>query len=93
MKKFEGLEIKYNYAVGRHDEQIRYRQYDPKTRSLWNRWRQYTQRKIFNNVNKDKLDTWLYRGYGADLVRFLKRKAKKRTSRRSKINNFIRRWQ
>lgn len=53
-KKFEGLENKYNYAVTQHDSQISYRQNDPKIRSLWNRWRQYTQRKIFNNINKER---------------------------------------
>ena len=65
MKRFEGLEAKYKYAVNRHDSQVTYRQYDPKTRALWNRWRQYTQRKIYNNINKVKFNTWLFRGYGS----------------------------
>lgn len=55
MKRFEGLEKKYKYAIGRHDSQVTYRQYDPTIRSLWNRWRQYTQHKIFNNNHKLKL--------------------------------------
>lgn len=36
MKRFEGLENKYKYAVGRHDGQVIYRQFDPKIRAMWN---------------------------------------------------------
>ena len=65
MKRFEGLEAKYKYAVHRHDSQVIYRQYDPKTRALWNIWRQYTQKKIFNNKKKKELEKWLFKGYSA----------------------------
>lgn len=48
-----------------HDSQVTYRQYDPTIRGLWNEWRQYTQKKIFNNLKKKQLETWLFRGYGS----------------------------
>ena len=65
MKKFESLEKKYNYAVDRHDGQVTYRQYDPKIRALWNKWRQYSQNKINNNIKSKHLNTWISRGYGS----------------------------
>jgi hypothetical protein len=36
MQKFSGLEKKFKYAVNRHNEQVTYRQYDPKVRAIWN---------------------------------------------------------
>ena len=65
MKKFEGLEKKYKYAISLHNGQVIYRQYDPKIRALWNIWRQYTQNKIYNNHYKKSLESWLFRGYSS----------------------------
>lgn len=36
MKRFEGLEKKYNYAVNTHNKQVDYRLFDAKQRSVFN---------------------------------------------------------
>jgi hypothetical protein len=79
--------------VNRHNGNVDYRQYDPLMRSLWNAWRQYTQKKIFNNIKKKKLDTWLFRGYGSDFIRLLKKKVTKKIDFKERYNAFLKRWQ
>ncbi len=78
MKRFEGLEKKYKYAINVHNGYVDYRQYDPTIRGLWNAWRQYTQKKIFNNIKKDRLDGWLLRGYSSEFFRLLKKRVSKK---------------
>jgi hypothetical protein len=36
MKRFEGLEKKYNYAVTRHNKQVDFRLFDSLNRSVFN---------------------------------------------------------
>lgn len=93
MKRFEGLEAKYKYAVHRHDSQVIYRQYDPKTRALWNVWRQYTQKKIFNNKKKKMLSSWLFKGYSSEFMYLLKRRVTNKIDLKNRIRNFQRRWE
>jgi len=61
--RFSFIETKSNYAVKRHDAQVDFRNNDVKLRRIMNFLRQYTQRKIFNNLNKRNLEKWLLKGY------------------------------
>ena len=93
MKRFEGLEAKYKYAVSRHDGQVTYRQYDPKIRALWNKWRQYTQRKIYNNINKTKLNPWLFKGYCSEFMFLLKKRVTKKIDLKNRTRKFQKKWE
>jgi len=48
MKKFEGLETKYKYAVNRHNKQVDFRLFDSLNRSVFNEWRLYAEIQVRN---------------------------------------------
>lgn len=52
MKRFEGLEAKYKYAVGRHNKQVDFRLFDSLNRSVFNEWRKYAEIKVVNKQKK-----------------------------------------
>lgn len=65
MRKFEGLEQKYKYAVTRHNQQVDYRLFDSLTRSTFNEWRKYSEIKARNKQKHNILAAWFFRGYSA----------------------------
>lgn len=77
MKRFEGLEAIQENAITRHNHQVDYRTNDVKFRRIMNVWRQYTQKKVRNNVKKGELNQFLLRSYGSEFIRLTKKKVKK----------------
>jgi hypothetical protein len=92
MKRFEGLETKYKYAVTRHNKQVDFRLFDNLNRSVFNEWRKYAEAEVRNKQRGLRLQEWLFKGVTAEFVYLLKSRVNHKIAFKERMRAFKTKW-